>query len=60
MKELEVTCEWRTTHTIEVEDDFVIPMDGRPDLGHLPEAAVNEANFAFAELLDLKVAPSPE
>lgn len=48
MKTIEVTCTWRTTHQIEVPDDFEIPstLDG------FPEEALEEMTSQNAELVD--------
>jgi len=48
MKEITVVCLWRSTHVIEVRDDFVIPdtLDGFP-----PEA-LEEMKPTAAELVD--------
>lgn len=48
MKTVTITCEWRSTHVVEVPDDFVIPntLDGFPD------DVLEELTSNTAELVD--------
>ena len=48
MKEVTVTCEWRSTHVVEVPDDFEIPahLDG------FPNDVLEELTATNAELVD--------
>jgi len=48
MKEVSITCEWRSTHVVEVPDDFEIPakLDGFPD------GVLEELTSDTAELID--------
>lgn len=51
MKTVTVTCTWKSTHEIEVPDDFT-------DTGHLddfPAEALEEMNVSAAELTDWTV-----
>jgi hypothetical protein len=51
MKEIEVECTWRSTHTVEVPDDFT-------DTGYLedfPPEAVEQMDAKAAELVDWRV-----
>lgn len=53
MKTITVTCTWRSTHEVEVPDDFT-------DTGHLddfPPEALEEITASTAELTDWAVRP---
>jgi len=47
-KEITITCEWRSTHVVEVPDDFTIP----DTLSGFPEDILEELTANNAELLD--------
>jgi hypothetical protein len=48
MKEITVTCTWRSTHVITVPDDFRIP----EQLDDFPAEALEEMRPDTAELVD--------
>jgi hypothetical protein len=51
VKEIDIECTWRSSHRVEVPDDF-------EDTGHLddfPAEALEEMNATFAELVDWTV-----
>lgn len=47
-KEIEITCTWRSTHWIEVPDDFVVPSN----LSDFPDGALEEMTSDTASLID--------
>jgi len=53
MKKITVTCTWRTTHEVEVPDDFT----GAPHLGDFPADVLEElrSDDPSAELTDWEV-----
>ena len=48
MKEITITCEWRSTHVIEVPDDFKVP----DTLSEFPDDVLEELTAHNAELMD--------
>ncbi|MGO4583605.1 hypothetical protein AB4Z38_06920 [Arthrobacter sp. 2RAF6] len=48
MKEITITCTWRSTHVVEVEDDFDVP----DNLSDFPEEVLEELTTDVAELVD--------
>jgi len=48
MKEVTITGEWRSTHVVEVPDDFVTP----DTLSEFPDDVLEELNTNNAELID--------
>jgi len=48
MKEITITCHWRSTHVVEVDDDFTVP----GSLNDFPEYVLEEMTSDTAELVD--------
>lgn len=48
MKEVTITCEWRSTHVVEVPDDFKVP----DTLSEFPDDVLEELASDTAELTD--------
>lgn len=48
MKEITITCTWRSTHAVEVEDDFEVPSN----LSDFPDDVLEELTSDTASLVD--------
>lgn len=48
MKEITITCTWRSTHVVEVEDDFEV----HSNLSGFPDDVLEEMSANNAELVD--------
>lgn len=48
MKEITITCHWRSVHVVEVDDDFEVPNN----LGDFPDEVLEELTSDTAELID--------